>query len=270
MVRIDPLNDWKEIVSTRAENAQQTVNNYANDIDRFIYKYESRQQEDLLQSELNYITKLKKSNSITPSTFKSQLESLNNKIELIPGTQPEDILQEPRIKAVYLDAMPTSYRKRFREIGKTLRNGTIESMSQYFDILYNDESRTNREYNSDKENQQPRRSNNNNNNYNNNSTKRSRPKGKPNPNDPYPIHHTHKWKDCVDNRHGHNYMHRGGNSNFNNQKSRNDQHNNSENISSNNNEIILHENQDDNSRDENPYEESIPQYTIRFIFSIIH
>ena len=84
--------------------------------------------------------------------------------------------------------------------------------------------------------------NNQNNFRNSKSTNNSKPKGRPNPNNMCPIHHSHKWKDCVDNRHRHNYMPRG---NYNRNNNQNEQHHNTE------NQIEIQE--ESQTENENPY-----------------
>jgi len=81
----DPLMEWKDIVSVRENNAARTPENFAIDVDEFITLHESRDPEDLLQDqELNYFMKLRKPQSMSPTKFKTQLESLNKRIFAMP------------------------------------------------------------------------------------------------------------------------------------------------------------------------------------------
>ena len=47
------------------------------------------------------------------------------------------------MKAIYYDAMPRTWRSRFRKVGRNLRDESLEDMAQYFDILYSEENNNN-------------------------------------------------------------------------------------------------------------------------------
>ena len=86
-----------------------TTANFSLDINSFIKEHDSRENEGLLQDQLNYFNKLKKPNNKSPSNFKTELESLNKKIEIIPGAIQNDAHDEERLKSFYYDAMPRNW-----------------------------------------------------------------------------------------------------------------------------------------------------------------
>ena len=75
------LIDWKAIASLRTTAAQRTPEHFSADIDEFIKTNESRDNEDLLQDQLNYMNHIKKPRNTKPTDFKAQLIKLNNSVE---------------------------------------------------------------------------------------------------------------------------------------------------------------------------------------------
>ena len=193
----DALNEWKDITSGRAE-ADLTPANFSIDIDSFIKKHDSRENEDLLQDQLNYFNKLKKPTNKCPPNFKTEIESLKKKIEIIPGAAADDMHDEERLKAIYYDAMPKAWRSQFRKVGKKLREESLEEMAQYFDILYSEEN------NQRPNNKRTDHSHNGNQSRSSSTNNQSR-NGRPEPEDTCPVHGGHKWKDCYLNPYGNNY-----------------------------------------------------------------
>ena len=216
----DALNEWKDIIEIR--EGDLTPENFSEDIDEFITKHDSRQNEDLLQDQLNYFSKIKKPSNKSPTEFKTQLESLNKKIKLIPGATNEDIHSEERLKSIYFDAMPGPWKKKFREIGKTFRNESLGQMAQYFDILYFNEIDS-RHKTLD---EASRRQNNSRRNSSNSDSRNRRPEAE----DECPVHGRHKWKQCFLNPHGENYRPRSNptNNENNRRNNRGDAHMNTE------------------------------------------
>ena len=78
------LTDWKTITSRRVDEAQRTPENFSIDIDSFVKANDSRDNEELLQAQVNYMNHLKKPRATKPSDFKAQLIKLNNRIATIP------------------------------------------------------------------------------------------------------------------------------------------------------------------------------------------
>ena len=73
------LIDWKAIAAERANNAQRTpAEHFAEEIDSFVKNNDSRDDEELLQAQVNYMHHLKKPCRTKPTDFKSQLIKLNN------------------------------------------------------------------------------------------------------------------------------------------------------------------------------------------------
>ena len=69
-------------------------------------QHETRDEEELLQDQINYINHLTKPRKTKPSEFRTQLERLNKQIPLIPGADDNDKLEEIRLKAIYFSSMP--------------------------------------------------------------------------------------------------------------------------------------------------------------------
>ena len=266
----DALNEWKDITSGRTQ-ADLTPANFSTDIDAFIKKHDSRENEDLLQDQLNYFNKLKKPANKSPSNFKTDIESLNKKIEIIPGATEIDSHDEERLKAIYYDAMPKGWRSQFRKVGKKLRDESLEEMAQYFDILYSEE-------NHQKPNKAKTDQHNNQNQTRNSSTNQQSRNGRPDPEDICPVHGNHKWKECYLNPYGNNYRPRTATSNNNgnrNQRNSGDAHMNSQSNTSaqndqNNSRDTANPQGNESTNDANPYgdeyygdnnntEEKVPQ-----------
>ena len=209
-----------------------TPANFSTDIDSFIKKHDSRENEDLLQDQLNYFNKLEKPTNKCPSNFKTEIESLNKKIEIIPGAAADDMHDEERLKAIYYDAMPKAWRSQFRKVGKKLREESLEEMAQYFDILYSEENnqRPNNKRTDQLHNGNQSRSS---------STNNQSRNGRPEPEDTCPVHGGHKWKDCYLNPYGDNYRPRtatnNNNGNRNLRNSQGDVHMNAQRSNDNNN-----------------------------------
>ena len=122
-LRGQALIDWKTIMNRRT-NEQRTPENFADDIDEFVKTNDSRDNEELLQAQVNYMNHLKKPRSMKPSDFKAHLITLNNHIASIPGADDNDKLDENRLKSIFMDAMPPQWRKDFKKFGRRLHDET--------------------------------------------------------------------------------------------------------------------------------------------------
>ena len=189
------LIDWKAIAGLRATAAQRTPEHFAADIDEFIKTNESRDNEDLLQDQLNYMNHIKKPRNTKPTDFKSQLIKLNNRVPLIPGAEENDKLDEARLKAIFMAAMPPQWKKDYKKLGRRMRDENLDDLAQTFDLFFDEPTKN-----------KPSPNGNGNGNGNPNSHQRDRPSGgRIRDNDICPIHGHHKWKDCIFNKHGPNY-----------------------------------------------------------------
>ena len=223
------LSEWQGHARDRADDAARTPDNFAIDIDNFIMQHETRDEEELLQDQINYINHLTKPRKTKPSEFRTQLERLNKQIPLIPGADDNDKLEEIRLKAIYFSSMPAQWRKDFKKVGKKLGEETIDDLAQYFDLYYEPDaspSKTNPSRNSDQHSSNQRRPS------NQSSTRNlasSGNRGRPQDNDICPIHGGHKWKDCFDNKFGTSYRAPRTDNNSSQRSSRGDSHMNSSN-----------------------------------------
>jgi hypothetical protein len=66
------LVDWIDITEDRSRD-ERTIETYSADVDTFIKYHESRDNEDLIQAQVSYMSKLHKPIKTTPSEFRNQL-----------------------------------------------------------------------------------------------------------------------------------------------------------------------------------------------------
>lgn len=192
------LIDWKSISHIRSTNADRTPDNFSLDIDSFIKFNESRDDEELLQDQLNYINHLRKPKKTKPSDFKTQLIQLNNYIPLIPGAEETDKLDDARLKAIFVAAMPSSWKNSFKKHGRRLKDESLDKLSQTFDLYFEEpsnKSSSNSNTRNDSSGSNPK----------SNSRSNTSAHSRINNDDICPIHGGHKWKDCIFNKNGPNY-----------------------------------------------------------------
>jgi hypothetical protein len=144
----------------------------------------------------------------SPSEFRAQLLELNNLITTIPETRENDKMSELDLKYLFVEAMPSQWRRRFQEVGKKARSEPFDELAQFFDLFHNSETPKSENNQESSKNQRGNRNHN-----------KSNSNGRLQDNDPCPIHGgSHKWIDCHDNKRGRNYKP------FNPRNSSNDQH----------------------------------------------
>ena len=83
---------------------------------------------------------LKKPLDVKPTNFKSQLIKLNNRILCIHGAEDNDKLDEVRLKSIFMDTMPTNWKKDFKKFGRRVRDETFNDPPQAFDLFFEGES----------------------------------------------------------------------------------------------------------------------------------
>ena len=206
----EPLAEWQEILDDRPLADRANADNFATDIDTFLRQHETRDNDELLQDQLNYLGHLTKPRKMKPSKFKDELVKCNRRISLIPGADDNSRLPEMRLRSIFHAAMPPNWRKEFKKIGKSIRDENLDDLATYFDLYFEEvPSNSSNQQSSNQSDSKPhannnRPSNSKNNNKNNNGNNRSNggTRGRPDPEQECPIHGGHKWKDCFDNKYG--------------------------------------------------------------------
>ena len=192
------LTDWKTIASRRVDEAQRTPENFSTDVDSFVKANDSRDNEELLQAQVNYMNHLKKPRATKPSDFKAQLIKLNHRIATIPDAGDDAKLSDARLKSIFMDAMPSSWRKDFKKYGRRTRDESLDDLAQTFDLFFDEPDKKNsngRERNGNLNTRQSNKSN----------SRGTNQGGRISDNDICPIHGGHKWRDCIFNKNGPNY-----------------------------------------------------------------
>jgi hypothetical protein len=191
------LADWNTITSGR-NRENMTLDTYSDDIDRFIKYHDSRDNEDLIQAQVSYMSKLHKPLKSSQSEFRNQLLELNHLLASIPDASDDDQLNNTQLKYLLVESMPTNWKRDFRKTGRKIRELSIDELAQqYFDIHH--------------EQDPPSSDNNSNNNCNNNnnnnpSSNSNRNGSKLKADDPCPLYNgSHKWNECFDNKNGPNF-----------------------------------------------------------------
>lgn len=203
-LRGEPLSEWQDILDDRGDANNRTPANYAIDIDTFIRRHETRDNEELLQSQLNYMNHLVKPRKLQPSKFKAALTKLNRRIALIPEAVDTDLLNDTRLKSIFYSAMPSAWRKEFKKVGKKIRDESLDDLATFFDLFFEPESNNSTRTSSSTASH---RNSSTLEGHTNRSTSRNnmRANRRPNDEDECPIHGGHKWKDCFDNKYGPKY-----------------------------------------------------------------
>ena len=204
-LRGEPLSEWKDIVEDRGDVANQTPDNFSEDVDTFVRQNETRDNEELLQAQLNYMNHLTKPRNMKPSKFKTALVKLNRRITLIPDATEADKLDTVRLRSIYYSAMPIAWQKDFKKVGKKLGEESLNDLASYFDLYFEPESAKSSNNNSKSNAQSTQssyRSTNGNNNNNKSAQSKSKGTRRPADDDICPIHGSHAWKDCFDNKYG--------------------------------------------------------------------
>jgi hypothetical protein len=195
------LADWNTIISGRNRD-NMTIDTYSSDIDCFIKYHESRENEDLIQAQVSYMSKLHKPLKSSPSEFRNQLLELNHLLVSIPDASADDQLNDTQLKYLLVEAMPANWKRDFRKTGRKIRELSIDELAQYFDIHHEQDPPVADNNNHNNNNHK----NNNNNNRNSNSSNGNRNSNKIKADDPCPLHNgTHKWNECFDNKNGPNF-----------------------------------------------------------------
>ena len=187
------LVDWIDITEDRPRD-QRTVDTYSTDVDTFIKYHESRDNEDLIQAQVSYMSKLHKPIKSTPSEFRNHLLRLNNLILAIPDAIADDQFSNLKLKYLFVEAMPANWRREFRKMGKKIRSEEFDELAHFFDMQHEHDPPSNAEVPNGKLSKTIR----------SNSGSGSNQSGvKIRPNDPCPLHGgTHTWNMCFDNKNG--------------------------------------------------------------------
>ena len=139
-LRNESLSEWKDIVEDQGAVTNFTPENFSKDVDKFIRQNETRDNEELLQAQLNYMNHLTKPRSMKPSKFKNALIKLNRRITLIPDSKDSDKLDDVRLRSIYYSAMPVAWQKDFKKVGKKLSTESLNDLATYFDLYFEPES----------------------------------------------------------------------------------------------------------------------------------
>jgi hypothetical protein len=124
------LVDWNDIMEGRPRE-ERTLETYSSDIDSFIKYHESRDNEDLIQAQISYMSKLHKPIKATPSEFRNQLLRLNNLILAIPDAINDDQFSSLKLKYLFVEAMPATWRREFRKMGKKVCSEEFDELAHF-------------------------------------------------------------------------------------------------------------------------------------------
>ena len=204
-LRGEPLSEWQDLMDDRGTTAaNRSPANYSDDIDSFIRRHETRDNEELLQAQLNYMNHLVKPRKMQPTKFKAALSKLNRRISLIPEAEDTDRLDDTRLKSIFYSAMPSAWRKEFKKVGKKIKDESLDELATFFDLFFEPEATSTTRTTSSTASH--RNSSTFEGNSNRSTSKNvSRSGRRPNDDDECPIHGGHKWKDCFDNKFGSKY-----------------------------------------------------------------
>jgi hypothetical protein len=192
------LIDWNDITEERPRG-QRTIDTYSADVDAFIKYHESRDNEDLIQAQVSYMSKIHKPVKAAPSEFRNQLLRLNNLILAIPEAVADDQFSNLKIKYLFVEAMPAAWRREFRKMGKKIRSEELDELAHFFDMQHEHDPPAQHNDISNGKMSKPNRSHNGNSGSNQSGVKIR-------PNDPCPLHGgTHTWNMCFDNKNGPNF-----------------------------------------------------------------
>jgi Reverse transcriptase (RNA-dependent DNA polymerase). len=190
------LVDWIDITENRPRD-QRTVATYAEDIDSFIKYHESRDNEDLIQAQVSYMSKVHKPIKATPSEFRNQLLRLNNLILAIPDAIVDDQFSNLKIKYLFVESMPANWRREFRKLGKKVRSEELDELAHFFDMQHEHDPPTQHGNSSDHKVSKSNQS------HGGSGGNKQSNGVKIRPNDPCPLHGgTHTWNMCFDNKNG--------------------------------------------------------------------
>ena len=66
---------------------------------------------------------------------------INSLINSIPDAEENDVFSDTEMKNMVFNAMPKSWRKRFREVGRRSATETLDSIATFFDVYFKTEQR---------------------------------------------------------------------------------------------------------------------------------
>jgi hypothetical protein len=186
--------DWNSFAGSHP-NDEKTIENYSADVDHFIKFNESHANSDLFHTQKAYMNRISKPMKKSPSEFCAKLLELNNLVTTIPDTTEEDKMSELDLKYLFVEAMPSQWRRRFQEVGKKARSEPFDELAQFFDLFHNSEAHKPESGQEANKNQKGTSCN-----------QKSNSKGHLQDDDPCPIHGGgHKWIDCHDNKKSRDY-----------------------------------------------------------------
>ena len=122
------LNVWKRIIAnTPADQVAETEEHFGNRIRDLVAAHASEDdRHDLVQQ----LRTARKPRDLPVQTFHYRLEELNQYVDWLPGEAIP--LTESQLKQAFYDAMPQSWRDRYRQAGRTHLTETDAQVLYYF------------------------------------------------------------------------------------------------------------------------------------------
>ena len=77
--------------------------------------------------------------NMPPTKFKNEMFKINSLINSIPDAEENDVFSDTEMKNMVFNAMPKSWRKRFREVGRRSATETLDSIRTFFDMYFKEE-----------------------------------------------------------------------------------------------------------------------------------